>query len=91
MKKTTKKLMAFLLAGALLTGLAACGSNSEPEKNTVTGDDGNQVELQVFIAASLSTSMEEIAAEYNKTHPDVKITYDADSSGTLMTQIEEGG
>ena len=90
MKKTTKKLMAFLLAGALLTGLAACGSNSEPEKNTVTGDDGNQVELQVFIAASLSTSMEEIAAEYNKTHPDVKITYDADSSGTLMTQIEEG-
>lgn len=90
MKKTTKKLMAFLLAGALLTGLAACGSNSEPEKNTVTGDDGNQVELQVFIAASLSTVMEEIAAEYNKTHPDVKITYDADSSGTLMTQIEEG-
>jgi len=90
MKKTTKKLMAFLLAGALLTGLAACGSNSEPEKNTVTGDDGNQIELQVFIAASLSTSMEEIAAEYNKTHPDVKITYDADSSGTLMTQIEEG-
>ena len=90
MKKTTKKLMAFLLAGALLTGLAACGSNSEPEKNTVTGDDGNQVELQVFIAASLSTSMEEIAAEYNKTHPDVKITYNADSSGTLMTQIEEG-
>ena len=90
MKKMTKKLMAFLLTGALLTGLAACGSNSEPEKNTVTGDDGNQVELQVFIAASLSTSMEEIAAEYNKTHPDVKITYNADSSGTLMTQIEEG-
>ena len=90
MKKTTKKLMAFLLAGALLTGLAACGSNSEPEKNTVTGDDGNQVELQVFIAASLSTVMEEIAAEYNKTHPEVKIIYNADSSGTLMTQIEEG-
>ena len=90
MKKTTKKLMAFLLAGALMTGLAACGGKSEPEKNTMAGNDGSQVELQVFIAASLSTVMEEIAAEYNKTHPEVKIIYNADSSGTLMTQIEEG-
>ena len=51
---------------------------------------GDQVELQVFIAASLSTVMEDLAAKYNETHPDVKITYNADSSGTLMTQIEEG-
>lgn len=88
--KTMKKLVAFLLAGALLTGLAGCSNKSEPAENTVADDDGGPVELQVFIAASLSTVMEEIAAEFNKTHPDVKITYNADSSGTLMTQIEEG-
>ena len=90
MMKTMKKLVAFLLAGVLLAGLAGCSNKSEPAENTVADDDGGTVELQVFIATSLSTVMEEVAAEFNKTHPDVKITYNADSSGTLMTQIEEG-
>ena len=34
--------------------------------------------------------MDELAAQYNEEHPNVKITYNADSSGTLLTQIEEG-
>ena len=34
--------------------------------------------------------MTELAKEYQKEHSDVKITYNADSSGTLLTQIEEG-
>ena len=29
-------------------------------------------------------------AKYNEEHPDVKIVYNADSSGKLLTQIEEG-
>ena len=51
---------------------------------------GGETEIQVFIAASLNTVMQEIAAAYNAQHPEVKITYNADSSGTLLTQIEEG-
>ncbi|MDF2844225.1 MAG: modA [Herbinix sp.] len=47
-------------------------------------------EVYVFIAASLSNVMEDIAVKYNETQPNVKITYNADSSGTLQTQIEEG-
>ena len=43
-----------------------------------------------FIAASLNTVMTELAKEYQKDHPNVKIIYNADSSGTLLTQIEEG-
>ncbi|HAV01167.1 MAG TPA: molybdate ABC transporter substrate-binding protein [Lachnospiraceae bacterium] len=34
--------------------------------------------------------MEEIAEKYNEREPGVNIVYNADSSGTLMTQIEEG-
>ncbi len=49
-----------------------------------------KTEIQVFIAASLNTVMKDIAAKYNETHPDVNIVFNADSSGTLMTQIEEG-
>ena len=34
--------------------------------------------------------MQEVAAKYNETHPDVSIVFNADSSGKLLTQIEEG-
>ena len=34
--------------------------------------------------------MEELAAKYQEEHPNVKITLNADSSGTLLTQIQEG-
>ena len=44
----------------------------------------------MFIAASLNTVMTDLAAQYNEEHPEVKITFNADSSGTLLTQIEEG-
>lgn len=47
-------------------------------------------EVYVFIAASLSNAMEQIQKDYNEINPDVEILYNADSSGTLQTQIEEG-
>ena len=49
-----------------------------------------ETEIQVFIAASLNTVMNEIAAKYQEEHPEIKIIFNADSSGKLMTQIEEG-
>ena len=55
-----------------------------------TDSDEEQTEIQVFIAASLNTVMTDLAERYNEDHPDVKITYNADSSGTLLTQIQEG-
>lgn len=51
---------------------------------------GEETEIQVFIAASLNTVMQEVAAAFNEQYPNVKVTYNADSSGTLLTQIEEG-
>ncbi len=48
------------------------------------------VEVNVFIAASLSKVMEEIAAAYEAQHPEVTIVLNADSSGTLAAQIKEG-
>lgn len=47
-------------------------------------------EIYVFIAASLNNAMEEIQKNFNEEYPDVEILYNADSSGTLQTQIEEG-
>ena len=48
------------------------------------------VEIQVFIAASLNTVMQDVKAAYEAEHPGVTIVLNADSSGTLLTQIEEG-
>ena len=80
----------------MVFGLAACGSKSDSsndkkeETKTEAKSEGEDAEIQVFIAASLSKVMDEIATEYKKDHPNVTITFNADSSGTLLTQIEEG-
>ena len=76
--------MAILTALTVACSLAACGGSS------ASTAPAEETEIQVFIAASLNTVMQGVAAAYNKQHPEVKITYNADSSGTLLTQIEEG-
>ncbi len=91
-----KRVLATLLAMSMVFGLAACGSKSDSsndkkeETKTEAKSEGEDAEIQVFIAASLSKVMDEIATEYKKDHPNVTITFNADSSGTLLTQIEEG-
>ena len=47
-------------------------------------------ELVVFGAASMTETLTQIAELYKKAEPDVKLTFNFDSSGTLKTQIEEG-
>jgi molybdate transport system substrate-binding protein len=44
----------------------------------------------VFAAASMTETMEQIAGLYKIKAPDVKLTFNFDSSGTLKTQIQEG-
>ena len=88
-----KRVLAVMLAAAMVFSTAACGSSTED-----SGENGNQgessgeeeTEIQVFIAASLNTVMTELAEKYNEDHPNIKITFNADSSGTLLTQIQEG-
>ena len=73
--------------GAQAAQSDAAATETAPEE---TAPAAEEVELQVFIAASLNTCMQEVAAKYNEEHPNVKIVYNADSSGKLLTQIEEG-
>lgn len=50
----------------------------------------DNAEIQVFIAASLDNAFQDIVALYNQSQPNVTVTLNADSSGTLLTQIQEG-
>lgn len=96
LRKLGMKLAAVSLVLAMAAGLVACGAKNEAEPETVENEETKReeeaepVEIQVFIAASLNTVMTELAEKYNEEHPEVKITFNADSSGTLLTQIEEG-
>ena len=96
LRKLGMKLAAVSLVLAMAAGLVACGAKNEAEPETVENEETKReeeaepVEIQVFIAASLNTVMTELAEQYNEEHPEVKITFNADSSGTLLTQIEEG-
>lgn len=83
MKKWISSLLVVVMLFALLTGCS--GNTQEPKEEEKT-----ETEIQVFIAASLNTVMTELAEMYDEEHPEVKITFNANSSGTLLTQIEEG-
>lgn len=88
-----KKVCSVLLVLCMAAGITGCSSKSDSGKTESKADtkqEEEETEIQVFIAASLNTVMQELAEAYNKEHPEVKITFNADSSGTLLTQIEEG-
>lgn len=90
------RILAVLLAGSMVFSMAACSSGRDGGQTSGSGavktaeGSKDETEIQVFIAASLNTVMTELANMYNEEHPEVKITFNPDSSGTLLTQIEEG-
>ena len=70
-----RKIVTLLLACALLLSCASTLAETE---------------IIVFAAASMTETMTTIAEMYQTEYPDVKITCNFDSSGTLKTQIQEG-
>ncbi len=97
-----KRVLAVLLASGMVLSMAGCSGGSNDSQSADTADSqesstdaeesegAEETEIQVFIAESLNTVMTDLAERYNEEHPEVKITFNADSSGTLLTQIQEG-
>lgn len=88
MKRTMVSVMMIL---AMTAGLAGCGGGSERTADSEKIDkEKTSQELTVFAAASMTETLTEIGELYEKEHPQVKISFNFDSSGTLKTQIQEG-
>lgn len=95
-----KKIMAIATVIAALFVVSACTpSTPSPSTSTTasatssiaTSDvPSTQKEIVVFAAASMTDTLTSIAEQYKTVAPDVKLTFNFDSSGTLKTQIEEG-
>jgi molybdate transport system substrate-binding protein len=98
-KDMKKKILRMLLTTMMTGALLLTGCSSDAGSSSVAADSGDQAteqtveettDVYVFIAASLSNAMDEIKTMYEEEHPEVNIIFNADSSGTLQTQIEEG-
>ena len=94
-----KKLFAMLMAAVMVLSLTACAAPAADEPAPATEEtaapeetvpEAEPVELIVFAAASMTETMNQIAELYKTVAPNVTLTYNFDSSGTLKTQIQEG-
>lgn len=90
-----RKLFALLIAAVMVLSLAACAAPAADEpapaaEETAGETEAEPVELIVFAAASMTETMNQIAEMYKTVAPNVTLTYNFDSSGTLKTQIQEG-
>ena len=96
-----KKYLSLLLALCLTLSLAACGSKTDSNADAANGSQTQDntpleapadepVELIVFAAASMTETMNTLKETYQQAHPNITITYNFDSSGTLLKQLKEG-
>ncbi len=94
-KRRKTHLPALALAAVLFLNMAACAPG-EAVGDSAAADGGENVpageetELIVFAAASLTETLTQIGALYEEENSGVRVVFTFDSSGTLKTQIEEG-
>ena len=86
-RKTITVLMVLVMTLTAMLAMTGCGGKEEKEP---AKEDAKKEEINIFAAASLTDSINEIAKEFEKENPNVKIVMNADSSGKLKTQIQEG-
>ena len=81
-----------MIAAVMVLSFAACAAPATEETAAPeeTVPEAEPVELIVFAAASMTETMNQIAEMYKTVAPNVTLTYNFDSSGTLKTQIQEG-
>lgn len=101
-----KKLVSLLLTLAMILSLCACGGSTAKETQAPettaaaaaettaaaaeTEAPADTTDLIVFAAASMTETLEAIAELYKTVDPSVNLVFNFDSSGTLLTQIQEG-
>lgn len=92
-----KKLLSIILCICLAFTMFACGSSKKAEPaaeakvdETTVEVNSEPTELIVFAAASMTETMNQIKELYEAKNSNIKITYNFDSSGTLLKQIVAG-
>lgn len=85
-----KKVLVLCMALVMML-VAGCGEQAAKNGGEKSAADAPKIELSVAAAASLTDVMKELAADYEKEHPNVKLVFNFGSSGALQQAIENGG
>ncbi|WP_299569930.1 molybdate ABC transporter substrate-binding protein [uncultured Williamsia sp.] len=91
MTRNRLRVAGLVLAVAALA--TACSSNDTSGSSAASGSSSASdapVTLTVFAAASLKKGFTEIAQDFEKAHPNVKVRTTFDGSSALVTQIKQG-
>lgn len=83
------------MALALVVPLAGCAKDENPAVTPLPNSPGTAPAVTgnatVFAAASLTEPFKQIGGAFEKAYPGTELTFSFGSSGTLATQIVEGG
>ncbi len=82
--------VALLAAGALALAACAPGAQEAPGVAPAAAEPALSGELVVFAAASLQLTFTQLGEILTADHPDLRVTFNFGSSGTLATQIVAG-
>ena len=84
-----KKLLSIALMITMVFAMTACSGNDDAGETETPAEEVSTT-VNVFAATSLSAVMAEFETSFEKANPGVDIVINADSSGALLTQIQEG-
>lgn len=79
-----KKISILLILFCIVVSCVGCNNSTKPKENN------DYTELHISAASSLQEVMVEIEKEFKIENPDIKLTFNLGSSGSLMQQIEQG-
>lgn len=85
-----KRILSLVLSIIMVLSLVACGTATSTTSVELSSTAQEKTELIVFAAASMTETMNQIKDMYEAKNPNITLTYNFDSSGTLLKQIVAG-
>ena len=86
-----KRIIGLIISMIMTLSLVACGGNTSTSNSDVANNATQEkTEIIVFAAASMTETMNQIKDLYEAKNSNITLTYNFDSSGTLLKQIVAG-
>lgn len=86
-----KRIISLIISMIMVLSLVACGGNTSTSNSEVANNATQEkTEIIVFAAASMTETMNQIKDLYEAKNSNITLTYNFDSSGTLLKQIVAG-
>lgn len=90
MKKNLSLILSTLLVATISLTMLGCNKSTSKEEDTTENSNEIKADLTISAAASLKESMADIEIEFKKEYPNINLTFNYGSSGSLQQQIEQG-